>query len=409
MIKKISALLLVVAFVFLFSFNLYAQEKNVNLYLFYSNSCPHCHDELDFLDSISGDYPDLRINKYELSDKDNVLLFQKIGKELEIEVGAVPMTFIGEEYLVGFFNGDTTGKEILNIYEELKASGDPNIVGRIIGETKDDDDKDKKSEGVRKSQEIKNPVNIPEELNFPVLGSIKTESLSLPLLTFFIALMDGFNPCAMWVLLFLISILLGMKDRRKMWILGSVFILTSGLIYFLFLSAWLNVFLFLGYVFWVRILIGIVAVSAGIYQLKDYWTNRQGGCKTADGEKRRKIFDKIREITDRKEIVYAIFGIVLLACAVNVVELVCSAGLPAVYTQVLSLSKLDIWQYYLYLLFYIFVFILDDLFVFIVAMATLHMTGIQSKYSRFSRLFGGIIIFILGLLLIFKPELLMFS
>jgi len=100
---------------------------------------------------------------------------------------------------------------------------------------------------------------------------------------------------------------------------------------------------------------------------------------------------------------------VLLAFAVNLVELICSAGLPVIFTQLLTLSDLSPWQYYAYMLLYIFVFMLDDLFVFIVSMITLEMTGITTKYSRISHLIGGILMVIIGLLLIFKPELLMFG
>ena len=102
-------------------------------------------------------------------------------------------------------------------------------------------------------------------------------------------------------------------------------------------------------------------------------------------------------------------GIILLAFAVNLVELVCSAGLPAIYTQVLSLTPMPKWQYYLYLLFYILIFMLDDLIVFVIAMVGLKAVGIESKYARMSRLVGGIVILLIGLLMLIKPELLAFG
>ena len=105
----------------------------------------------------------------------------------------------------------------------------------------------------------------------------------------------------------------------------------------------------------------------------------------------------------------AIAGIILLAFAVNLVELICSAGLPAVYVQILTLTELPTWQYYAYLVLYIFIFMLDDLFIFFVAMKTLQITGVTTKYVRASRLIGGIVMIVIGILLIFKPELLMFG
>jgi hypothetical protein len=102
-------------------------------------------------------------------------------------------------------------------------------------------------------------------------------------------------------------------------------------------------------------------------------------------------------------------GIILLAFAVNLVELICSAGFPVIYLQILSLTPMPFWQYYLYLFLYIFIFMLDDMIVFIVAMITLQMLGLGAKYKQASDLIGGILMFILGILLIFRPEALMFG
>ena len=248
-----------------------------------------------------------------------------------------------------------------------------------------------------------------ESLTLPIIGTIQTANLSLPLLSVIIGLIDGFNPCAMWTLLFLISLLLSMKDRRRMWILGTVFIITSAFVYFLFLTAWLNFFMILGFVLWVRITVGLVALGAGFYSLRSYYQNKEGGCKVIEGEKRQKAFEKLKKITQERDFLLALFGIILLALAVNVVELVCSAGLPAVYTQILSLSNLSPWQNYTYILIYILFFMIDDLFIFAVAMITLRAVGIQNKYARLSRLIGGILMLIIGTLLLFKPELLMFG
>ena len=194
-----------------------------------------------------------------------------------------------------------------------------------------------------------------------------------------------------------------------MWILGSTFIIVSALAYFLFLAAWLNLFLFLGFIRVIRVVIGLVAIGSGGYHLKSYWQNRDGSCEVVDDEKRAKIIDRLRKITEQKFFWLAVLGIVGLAFAVNLIELVCSAGLPAIYTQILALAKLSTPGYYLYLLLYIFIFTLDDLLVFIIAMTTLQAVGISSKYTRWSNLIGGIIIFILGILLIFKPGWVMFG
>jgi len=249
---------------------------------------------------------------------------------------------------------------------------------------------------------------IPETINLPFIGEFKTASVSLPILTVVIGALDGFNPCAMWVLLFLISLLLNMKDRKRMWILGSAFIITSALVYFLFMVAWLNILTFLGFLKWIRIVIGLVALGSAYYNLRKWWQNRSG-CPVAKNEKRLKTFEKLRTIVGKRQLWLALLGIILLAFAVNLVEVICSAGLPVVYTQILTLNDIPTSQHYLYLLLYIFVFLIDDLIIFIVAMVSLKAVGLTTKYTRASALIGGILMLIIGLLMIFKPAWLMFG
>ena len=194
-----------------------------------------------------------------------------------------------------------------------------------------------------------------------------------------------------------------------MWLLGTIFIATSALVYFLFMAAWLNFILFLGMIALVRLVIGLVALLGGAYNIKDYFTNKTGACKVTNTKKRQNFFQKLKAITYKKSLFLAIGGIILLAFAVNLVEAVCSAGLPAVYAQILSLNDLSTLEYYFYILLYIFFFMLDDLIVFFIAMTTLHMTGFTNKYSHWSSLIGGVIMLIIGFILILKPELLMFG
>ena len=194
-----------------------------------------------------------------------------------------------------------------------------------------------------------------------------------------------------------------------MWILGIAFIVSSASVYFLFMVAWLNLFLFVGYIFWIRAIIAIIALLGGYTSLKKFWSKDSSGCDVVGDEKRKSVFEKLGKVTSNKSFLMAIIGIVVLAFAVNLVELVCSAGLPAVYTQVLVLNNLGKVQYYLYILLYILFFMFDDLFVFFIAMITLQMTGITTKYVKWSRLIGGILMVAIGVLLLFRPEILMFG
>jgi glutaredoxin len=394
-------LVIFILFAFLLPSFALAQEKPLNLYFFWGNGCPHCEKEKIFLEKIKSNYPQVVINDFEIYNNiENAKLLQKIGQTINLDVRGVPLVIIGDKPLVGFLNEQTTGQQIQLLVEDCLKNQCPDSIASIIVPEKIEPEPEVLPEPT--------PYNSTYLINLPIIGELDAKSVSLPLLTIIIAAIDGFNPCAMWILLFLISLLLGMTNKKRMWALGSAFILASGIVYFLFLSAWLNLFLFIGFLFWVRILIGVVAVGSGIYHLRDYYINKPG-CKLVKGERREKIFTNLKFITRIPSFWLALLGIIIIAFAVNLIELVCSAGLPAIYTNVLALSNLPSWQYYLLLIVYVTIFMIDDMLIFVIAMVTLQATGLTHKYVRYSNLIGGIIILILGILLILKPELLMFG
>jgi glutaredoxin len=372
-----------------------AQDKTkAEIYFFRSNGCPHCAAEKVFLDGL-GDR--ITVHDYEVSSSfRNAQIFAEVGSALDADISGVPFTVIGSQKFVGWADTEEGKARFLAAIQDVEEGRDLNILGKII-----DGDSPSNPTFPEKVREA-----IPETLTLPVFGKINPRSLSLPALTVAIAFLDGFNPCAMWVLLFLISLLLGMENRRKMWLLGGTFIAASGFVYFLLMSAWLNLFLLIGYVYWVQLGIGLFAIVGGSYTVYKAWKNRDGGCEVTGAEDRRKTFDKIRGIIEQRNLLLALGGIILLAFAINIVEALCSAGLPAVYTEVLTLSQLPIINYYAYLFLYIFIFMLDDMVIFVIAMVTLKAVGVESKYSRYSHIIGGVIMLAIGLTMMFKPELL---
>jgi len=378
-----------------------AQETNhsggVDIYLFTADGCPHCSAEKVFLDKLEQKYDNLNIHVLEVTkSRENAELLAKVGKELNADVSGIPFTVIGEQYFIGWHDEETTGNELEAAVQcVMQNHCDDRVSGLITSLTQKEQPVSKKA--------------IPEKLTLPFIGDVETANLSLPVLTILIAGLDSFNPCAMWVLLYLISLLFGMHNKKKMWIFGVVFLAASAFVYFLFMTAWLNLLMFLGFVFWVRLAIGGVALSAAYFNLKEYFTNPAGGCKVTGEKKRQKVFESLKRIIQERHFIIALLGLILLAFAVNLVELICSIGLPAVYTQILALNNLPASQYYLYLVLYAFVFMIPSLFVFFVAMLTLQLTGLSTKYGRLSHLIGGIIMLIIGLLMVFRPEWLMFG
>ncbi|MFA6272326.1 MAG: hypothetical protein WC693_04465 [Patescibacteria group bacterium] len=397
---------LVISLCLLIGANQAQAQEDVNIYFFWGNGCPHCAEEEPFLEQLKEKYSNVEIRDFEVwYDKDNQKLLQSVGRLLDKNISGVPFTVVGEQTFSGYLSDDTTGASIEEAVLNCISTTCTDPLARLF------DDSTESIPAVIEQEEKTedNSSAIPDKLDVPIFGTIKTENLSLPLLTIVLGALDGFNPCAMWTLIFLIGLLLGMKDKKRMWILGSAFIFASAAVYFLFMAAWLNLLQFLGTVIWIRALIGLVALGGGGYYLKEYFSNKDASCKVTGQEKRQRTFERIKRYTQEKSFWLALGGIIVLAMAVNMVELICSAGLPAVYTQVLSLSNLDPWQYYAYLLLYIFIFLLDDLFVFFIAMKTMQVTGITTKYARASHLVGGIAMLIIGLLLILKPEWLMFG
>lgn len=417
-----------IIFLFLLSFLNFVKVSEagevLNAYLFYGEGCPHCAKEEAFLDSIKSKYPTLKINTFEVYyNKDNGELMTKASKALGVTANGVPFFILGDKHFIGF-SENITPKEIENRINECLVNVCPDSIENIITNTgiiKENPKKNPELKDLKTGNSVIDEVSadvIREEglkekkekiIDVPFLGEINVYDFSLPIITLVLGLLDGFNPCAMWTLIFLISLLLGMENRKRMWTLGMAFIVASGAVYFLFMSAWLNLILFLGFIVIVRIIIGLVALLGGGYSLREFFVNKESVCKVGDEDKKEKVFEKLKAITKKNNLFIALSGIILLAFVVNLIELVCSAGLPAVYTQILTMNDLSSAQYYLYILLYIFFFMLDDLLVFIIAMLTLRMTGLSSKYARFSHLIGGIIMIVIGILLIFKPEWLMFG
>lgn len=252
--------------------------------------------------------------------------------------------------------------------------------------------------GIKKSNEDfkKIKLSISEKKTIPFFGEVDTPKYSLPLLAMMLGLVDGFNPCAMWALIFLISLAIGLKDRSKLWFLIGTFVMSSGILYFLFMTAWLNVFLFIGFIRPLVALIGGFSIWLGIVQIRDFFL-QQNVCPLPT-EQKHKIMERMRLLVFSPLTLATIGGIILLSFIVNLIEFVCSSFIPAIFTQTLALYDLPTWQYYLYILLYVIFFIMDDLIIF--SLAVFAITQINDKYIKWCRLTGGITLLILGVSLL---------
>jgi cytochrome c biogenesis protein CcdA len=368
---------------------------NVNIYFFHSTTCLNCADMEEYLIDLQEEYPNTNIIYYEIDNSDNYDLFVEVADAFDIGALA-PTVIIGGLAFQGY--NDQLEKDIkdtLNLYATTEYV---DIVNKIInGETVLDTDFD---ELIRRT------------VNLPFIGEVEVESLSLFVGAVILGFVDGFNPCAMWVLVFLIGMLVNLKDRKRMWIIGMTFLFTSALAYFIIMFAYLELTKnLLDTAIWFRYLIGIFAVVFGGYNIHKYFKNRKKeiGCDVTDEVQRKKIIEKIKDIVKKQNLLLALIGVVILAITVNLIELACSAGLPLLFTQILSYNDLSRGLELSYMGIYILFFLIDDLIIFAIAMFTMKVTGISNKYSKLSSIIGGVIMVIIGFLLVFFPNIIMFN
>lgn len=417
--KKICLFLLCL---FLFSPVINAEEKHINIYLFHSRTCNHCKEELAWFDEYLEDNSNVVLYEYEISENNNRQKYYDVQEILDYNASGVPFLVIGEEVVVGFNESLKSRIETLIKYylktdyaDEVGEYLNVDVYEPDLGVDDVPIEDEENNTNVSDEENVDNEQSVTEEelnnFEVPLLGEFNAKDVSLPILSIVMGFVDGFNPCALWILVFLITMLFGMKDKKKMWILGSTFLITSGLVYMLFMVSWLNLAMFISSVNAIRIMISAFAIIFGLYNIYNFikTKNDDVGCTVTNKNSRIKIMNKIRLIISQKYFIFSIIGIVLLAISVNVLELLCSLGLPIIFTQVLALNNLSILEYSIYILLYVLFFMIDDFIIFIAAMKTLEIKAVSSKYTKYSHLIGGIIMVIIGLLMIFKPEWLMFN
>ena len=332
--------------------------------VFTREGCPHCAAAERFLEALHEERPELRIARHDVGrDAAARERLRTLAAEHGLASAGVPTFLVGGRLVVGFGSAETSGREILAALE----GRDP-------------------------------PVAL------PILGELDERRLGLPLVTVALGLLDGFNPCAMWVLLFLVSLLAGLRDRRRMLLVAGTFVAVSGIAYLLFMLAWLNVFLLLGASRAAEIALGAAAVLIGALHLKDAAAPGVGPSLAIPEAAKPTLYRRMRAILRAERPLAALGGAVLLAVLANAVELGCTAGIPAVYTRILTLHELPAWQYAAYLLLYIAAYLADDAAVVAVAVVTLSRRRLQERGGRWLQLLSGGAMLAFGLVLWLAPR-----
>jgi glutaredoxin len=367
---RLTAYLFIIVFVV--QSNPWAGEANPDIEVFVRSGCPHCETAKIFLDELQRERPSLYIALYDIAEDPAARQrLATLAKDRGITTIGVPTFLIGTEVIVGFRSSDTTGAEIRSkLKQNLPRVSPPSI----------------------------------QSIETGWFGPLRVHDLGLPIFTVVIGLLDGFNPCAMWVLLFLLSLLVNLQDRRKMALIAGTFVIVSGLLYFAFMAAWLNVFLVIGLSRAVQIGLGGIAFFIGVVNVKDFFALYQGLSLSIPESAKPGLYARTRRILQADNLAGALVGVIVLAGLVNTIELLCTAGFPAVYTQILTMHHLPTWEYYGYLGLYNLAYILDDSLMVTIAVVTLSRRKLQERAGRWLKLASGLVMAGLGAILLLAPE-----
>jgi thiol-disulfide isomerase/thioredoxin len=357
--------------------------RAVTIYYFWGVGCPHCAKAEPFIEKLAAKYPQLRTKSYEvLKNGKNAALYDKMAKFLGKEAIGVPAFFIGNVMILGFT--EDTGREIEEKVRSCIAQGGCDTVVKP---------------GTPVQQET-------ETVRLPFLGKISASSLSLPVFTIVVAGLDSLNPCAFFVLFFLLSLLLHTHSRKRMALVGGTFVFFSGLVYFLLMAAWLNMFLLVGHLATVTVIAGSVAILISFINIKDFFFFKKGISLVIPEEAKPKLFERMRNLLKTGSLPAMLAGTVVLAGAANSYELLCTAGFPMVFTRVLTLRSLSQAEYYLYLVFYNIVYIIPLLAIVFVFVITLGSRKLTVWQGRVLKLLSGLMMLCLALVLLINPALL---
>lgn len=395
------------------------KDVRINLYVFWSSRCGNCTRAIEYLNGLQRTYPWLQITYYETSaHPGNVAFYQSKAAAMGRVAGQVPAFFYCNELDIGFDSAETTGARIertilrwrIAVQQHLRKRSAAGAIAPIeraalawlplvalqAPAAADED-----------LPEL--PLDLPPEepiVRVPWWGEMEASDLSLPLLTITLAGCDAFNPCAFFVLLFLLSLLLHGHSRSRLLLVGGLFVFCSGLVYFLFMAAWLNLFFVVGHLRVITLAAGVVAVLVALVNIKDFFRFRQGVTLSIPEGAKPGLYQRMTGLIRQTSFLRLVAGTLVLATVVNLYELLCTSGFPMVFTRVLTLRHLPTASYYLYLLLYNLIYILPLALIVLVFSLTLGGHKLSEYEGRVLKLLSGLMMLALGVLLLAAPELL---
>lgn len=373
-------------------------QQATDIEVFVREGCPHCAKAEAFLQALQREQPDLRIRISDIyRDRAALERLRQLTESEHAGMVRVPAFYLHGRLIVGYSDEATTGK----------------LLRLELAQARSDSLSEKAQPGADASScEAVEPLSCTaesataksaEDFDLTLLGRrISLQQVGLPLFTVAMGLLDGFNPCSMWVLVLMISLLAPMQDRLRMLAVAGAFIAVEGIAYFIFMAAWLNLFLLIGLSRTSEIIIAGIAILAGAINLKDFWRYGWGVSLSIPQSAKPGIYARIRGILQAKNLLGAMIGAVVLAILVQIVEFMCTSGFPALYTRILTLRQTTGPSYYGYLLLYNIAYMLDDLIVLGIGVVTLSQRRLQENEGRWLKLVSGLVMVGLGLYLLIE-------
>ncbi len=358
----------------------------VDLHFFWTTTCPHCRQAKPFVEALAREYPWLRLHAYELrSDPGNVDRYLDLARQVGGDPSSVPGFIYCGRMLVGFDSPQRLGAVLRQELLNCRAS--------LLGE--------------RAKPAAATPAESTEtSVSLPLLGRLDLAGMSLPVVTLVLAGLDAFNPCAFFVLLFLLSLLVHARSRVRMAVIGGIFVFFSGLVYFVFMAAWLNVFLVMGQLRMITVIAGLLAIAIAALNLKDFFRLGQGISLSIPASAKPRLFQHMRGLVYASGPAGLVLGTVTLAITANAYELLCTAGFPMVYTRILTLNALPTQAYYFYLLLYNLIYVLPLAVIVVLFTVTLGARKLGESEGRLLKLVSGMMMMGLGVVMLAAPELL---
>ncbi|MDO5088368.1 MAG: glutaredoxin [Leptotrichiaceae bacterium] len=409
---KILSGIMIVCFIFFWGSLPIFGENKVKIEYFGRKDCKNCTNLEKFLKELSDERNDFTYVEYKIDENaENRQFFNEAADKLKLVKGT-PIIYVNERVIQGYNTADTTGKEIIKEIDKGKEKENiPTLTefmekGNFSNVSKDgavcEVDGVCEVLGGAGNEDKQVLVNIPF-----INRTVDLTNYSLPLMAAVLGTIDGFNPCAMWVLVLFLTALVAVGNKIKMFRVAGLFIFAEAVMYYLILNAWLYTWDFVGLDKWVTPAVGIVGITGGIFFIKNFLKKgNELSCEVTDFKKRAEISGKIRNIADKPFTFLTALGIIGLALSVNVIEFACSVGIPQTFTKILQINNISFIQKQFYTFIYILGYMIDDFIVFGLALLSVNKLQLTSKYSKWMNLFGGILMIILGLILLLKPSLL---